>query len=84
MDKQGYICILLQIFLISTVVTIRLEQELYTVNEDAGILPVCALIVDGSLNRPVSFNLSVFSGPGAAVGESHFRIYITLTFHFIS
>ena len=49
--------------------TIRLEQLLYTVNEDEGLLTVCAQIVDGSLGRPVSFNLSIFSGPGAAVGE---------------
>ena len=51
-------------------VTIRLEQELYTVNEDEGLLTVCAQIVDGSLSRPVSFALRVFQGPGTAVGES--------------
>ena len=51
-------------------VTIRLEQELYTVNEDEGLLTVCAQIVDGSLSRPVSFTLRVFQGPGTAVGES--------------
>ena len=50
-------------------VTIRLEQELYTVNEDEGLLTVCAQIVDGSPSRPVSFSLSFFQGPGDAVGE---------------
>ena len=49
--------------------TIRLEELLYTVNEDEGPLRVCAQIVNGSLSRPVSFNLRVFSCPGAAVGE---------------
>ena len=50
-------------------VTIRLEQLLYTVNEDEGPLTVCVEFVDGNLGRPVNFTLWVFQGPGTAVGE---------------
>ena len=59
-----------------TEVTIRLEQELYTVAEDEGPLTVCAQIIDGSLNRSVNFTLRAFEGPGTAMGE--FGVY-TLT-----
>ena len=50
-------------------VTIRLDQPLYTVIEDEGPVTVCAQFVDGSLGRPVSFTLRAFQGPGTAVGE---------------
>ena len=51
-------------------VTIRLEQPLYTVIEDEGPVTVCVQFVDGSLGRPVSFVLRAFQGPGTAVGKS--------------
>ena len=42
---------------------------MYVVNEDAGLLRVCAQISAGSPSRPVTFSLRVFQGPGTAVGE---------------
>ena len=59
-----------ELFLIPTEVTIRLEQELYTVAENEGPLTVCAQIIDGTLNRSVNFTLRAFEGPGTAMGES--------------
>ena len=58
-----------RLFLIPTDVTIRLEQELYTVAEDEGPLTVCAQNIDGALNRSVNFTLRAFEGPGTAMGE---------------
>ena len=63
-------CVLQILFLIPTEVTIRLEQELYTVAEDEGPLIVCAQIINGSLARSVNFTLRAFEGPGTAMGES--------------
>ena len=60
----------MRLCLIPADVTIRLEQELYTVAEGEGPVTVCAQIIDGNLRRPVIFTLSTFQGPGTAIGES--------------
>ena len=50
-----------------TGVTIGLEMPDYTVPEEGGFVEVCAVVLDGSLERTVSITLQTF--PGSAAGE---------------
>ena len=46
----------------TAVVTIGLEETMYTVNEDGGSVEVCAVIVDGTLERDAVVVLSTSEG----------------------
>ena len=51
---------------VSTGVTIGFEMPNYTVPEDGGFVEVCAVVLDGGLERTVNITLETL--PGSAAG----------------
>ena len=67
-----FIVIVFTVFHVSPDVTIGFVQEVYTVMEGAGILPVCAVILEGSreLEREVEV-IIVLQSETTATGQSN-------------
>jgi len=57
-------------FLLQSEVTIGLERTSYTTAEDGGSVEVCAVVVEGELER--SSEVSISTVDGSATGQSVF------------